>query len=66
MVEERDVATRGYFVEEYQGLIERPEADPWAVVLVLVVSPVDIDTLVKQPVDGLWGVGINPGSISAM
>jgi hypothetical protein len=66
MVEERDVATRGYFVEEDQGLVERPEADPWAVVLVLVVSPVDIDALVEQPVDGLSGVGVISGSMLAM
>jgi hypothetical protein len=66
MVEECDVATFGDFVEEDQGLVERPEADPWAVVLVLVVSPVDVDTLVKQPVDRLSGVGVIPRMMLAM
>jgi hypothetical protein len=66
MVEECDVATFGNHVEEDQGLVKRPEADPWAVVLVLVVSPVDIDTLVKQPVDRLLGVGVIPGRMLAM
>jgi hypothetical protein len=31
-----------------------------------VVSPVDIDALVKQPVDGLSGVGVIPRRMLAM
>ena len=29
------------------------------------VGPVDVDTLIKQPVDGLLGVSITPGIVSA-
>jgi hypothetical protein len=47
MVEVGDVATFGDLVEECQREVPRAQAVPSTVVLVLVVGPVDVDTLIK-------------------